>query len=312
MRLICPNCGAQYEVGDDVIPAAGRDVQCSNCGHTWFELPGASVAAEEDDAPPPPRLAAQPPMPEPEPQPEPQPEPEPEDEPATEPEPEPEPSPEPEPEPEPEPAPPPVPEPVPVYAARSTVSPEIARILQEEAAREEAVRKAEASGGLETQPDLGLEAPLDREAQMAEEARRRMARMRGEAAPPIGAAITSTTVSRRELLPDIEEINSSLRSAAERPEVPESPAELAEVSNRRGFRYGFSLVVLICAGLALIYNFAPRIAGAVPQTGPVLERYAAAVDDGRIWFDIQMQALLARIDSADTTAPAAGAEATPE
>ncbi|MDC0135779.1 zinc-ribbon domain-containing protein, partial [Sulfitobacter sp.] len=31
MRLICPNCDAQYEVPDDVMPVAGRDVQCSNC-----------------------------------------------------------------------------------------------------------------------------------------------------------------------------------------------------------------------------------------------------------------------------------------
>ncbi|MEN8840042.1 MAG: zinc-ribbon domain-containing protein, partial [Octadecabacter sp.] len=46
MRMICPNCGAQYEVADDVIPASGRDVQCSNCGHTWFEQPGASETAE--------------------------------------------------------------------------------------------------------------------------------------------------------------------------------------------------------------------------------------------------------------------------
>lgn len=48
MRLICPNCGAQYAVADDVIPPAGRDVQCSNCAHTWFETPGAS---ENDGAP---------------------------------------------------------------------------------------------------------------------------------------------------------------------------------------------------------------------------------------------------------------------
>ncbi len=37
MRLTCPNCSAQYEVPDDVIPAGGRDVQCSNCEHTWFQ-----------------------------------------------------------------------------------------------------------------------------------------------------------------------------------------------------------------------------------------------------------------------------------
>ncbi len=48
MRLVCPNCGAQYEVPDDVIPTTGRDVQCSNCGHTWFENPGASAEAEAE------------------------------------------------------------------------------------------------------------------------------------------------------------------------------------------------------------------------------------------------------------------------
>ncbi|SLN29270.1 hypothetical protein ROA7450_01252 [Roseovarius albus] len=37
MRLTCPNCGAQYEVPAEVIPEAGRDVQCSNCNDTWFQ-----------------------------------------------------------------------------------------------------------------------------------------------------------------------------------------------------------------------------------------------------------------------------------
>lgn len=40
MRLVCPNCSAQYEIDGSMIPEDGRDVQCSNCGHTWFELPG--------------------------------------------------------------------------------------------------------------------------------------------------------------------------------------------------------------------------------------------------------------------------------
>jgi predicted Zn finger-like uncharacterized protein len=37
MRLVCPNCSAQYEVDASAIPASGRDVQCSNCGHTWWQ-----------------------------------------------------------------------------------------------------------------------------------------------------------------------------------------------------------------------------------------------------------------------------------
>jgi predicted Zn finger-like uncharacterized protein len=43
MRLTCPNCKAQYEVADGVIPPGGRDVQCSACGSTWFQYP-AEVA----------------------------------------------------------------------------------------------------------------------------------------------------------------------------------------------------------------------------------------------------------------------------
>lgn len=37
MRLQCPNCDAEYEVGASAIPFDGRDVQCSNCGHGWFQ-----------------------------------------------------------------------------------------------------------------------------------------------------------------------------------------------------------------------------------------------------------------------------------
>lgn len=44
MRLICPSCDAQYEVADNVIPEAGRDVQCSNCGTTWFQKPVVAAA----------------------------------------------------------------------------------------------------------------------------------------------------------------------------------------------------------------------------------------------------------------------------
>lgn len=53
MRLTCPNCSAQYEVGDGVIPPGGRDVQCSACGTTWFQYPAEVAlrmrAADLDD-----------------------------------------------------------------------------------------------------------------------------------------------------------------------------------------------------------------------------------------------------------------------
>ena len=36
MLIKCPNSNANYEVPNDIIPATGRDVQCSNCSKTWF------------------------------------------------------------------------------------------------------------------------------------------------------------------------------------------------------------------------------------------------------------------------------------
>ena len=37
MRLVCPNCGARYEVPKENIFATGRDVKCSACDTTWFQ-----------------------------------------------------------------------------------------------------------------------------------------------------------------------------------------------------------------------------------------------------------------------------------
>ena len=49
MRLICPNCGATYEVDAGLVPPAGRDVQCSNCGHGWFQHPEGEDPHEDED-----------------------------------------------------------------------------------------------------------------------------------------------------------------------------------------------------------------------------------------------------------------------
>lgn len=48
MRLKCPRCSAQYEIDGALIPEKGRDVQCSNCGTTWFQAapPSTTVSPE--------------------------------------------------------------------------------------------------------------------------------------------------------------------------------------------------------------------------------------------------------------------------
>lgn len=64
MRLQCPNCDAEYEVDSAAIPQEGRDVQCSNCGHGWFQ-PHPEFAPDPDMEsalydPPPPLAQARP------------------------------------------------------------------------------------------------------------------------------------------------------------------------------------------------------------------------------------------------------------
>ena len=46
MRLVCPNCEAKYEVPEDAIPETGRDVQCANCGHAWYQMRSRPAASE--------------------------------------------------------------------------------------------------------------------------------------------------------------------------------------------------------------------------------------------------------------------------
>ena len=344
MRLICPNCGAQYEVADDVIPENGRDVQCSNCGHTWFENPGASAAAEAEMSEQWDEAAPDDMMDEPEPEPEPEPE--------LEPEPEPEPEDEPEPEPdvevtaeavdwesyEPEdddeddtpddaltpgadetaaaigailgqergvedrvtPAPQPGGSPT-AAPRRPALDPSVAEILREEAAREEAARAAERNTGLEQQEDLGLDAAEPEDAR-DREARERIARLKGEA-PDVAAAVAATVASsRKELLPDIDEINSTLRSSSDRPENDPLPEEVAE-QERRGFRFGFVSVLMLIIVLALIYIFADLIAAQVPALAGVLESYVEMIDALRIWVDVQIQGLLTSLEGTEAAAP---------
>ena len=135
MRITCPNCGAQYEVPDQVIPDEGRDVQCSNCGNTWFQEHPDHTNSGDDDR----ELIA-----------------EPSNEPENEPDPQPETDPRPEPEPEPEfddeidEEPAHAEEDTPEPQARE-LDPEVADILREEAELETRLRESEASVGIESQ-----------------------------------------------------------------------------------------------------------------------------------------------------------------
>jgi predicted Zn finger-like uncharacterized protein len=307
MRLTCPNCGAQYEVPDDVIPESGRDVQCSNCGDTWFQAhpdhpqPDADDDTDLNDADP---WEDVPPIDEPTP---------------TGPEPASHTDPSPDKEPEvdtppfsdsrtnPQPSQPPVRE-------RRQIDPEVAEVLREEAEREQRARAAQnqRSASLETQPDLGLEDVSDDE-RRSRESRARMARLRGEDPETDAYRYTDDDTqdqidptSRRSLFPDIEEINSSLGAESDpRADMegddryPEAPA-----GARGGFRRGFLLVVLLAVTALLVYMFASDLARKLPALQGVLQDYVIWVDGLRVWLDGQIAALMAWMDtmasSADT------------
>ena len=312
MRLICPNCGAQYEVPDDVIPTEGRDVQCSNCGHTWLEQPGKSETDEFDTMP------------------EFEPEPDTEDAPITaltdEDIPDFEdsdtpleqggddyadddyedelsdfemPAPRAEPEAEPD-----IPDAEMELAAaparptrparRRALDPEVAEILREEAEREKSRRQAEVDSDMQSQSELSLEpAALPAEEQRAIEARRRVSRLKGE--PPEVPADKNNR--RSDLLPDIDEINSSLRSTSERGEQPVAPTTAATSPNRRGFRLGFFGVILIAAIAACVYVYADLIGQNLPQVTDQLTAYVNWVDELRLWLDLRIQSMLSEMDT---------------
>lgn len=230
MRLICPNCGAQYEVDAGLIPDTGRDVQCSNCGHGWFQHPddggpAAPDVVSEDAA-----------------------------------------------------------EPSSGAKRRRELDPNVAEVLREEAEREAAARRAE-SEGLESQPDLGLDDPDEEQAaaDRSAAARARMARMRGQEDEAAATDAAAPARARSEMLPDVEEINSTLRGDEDRDTPPTSLIDEDEdETHRGGFRAGFTLVVVLVVVGVAVYALAPQIATAVPDTAPYLESYVDWVNALRL------------------------------
>ncbi len=293
MRLVCPNCAAQYEVEDSVIPDNGRDVQCSNCGHTWYqrsasrpitrpisktpelEQPAADHHHSTDDATEDATVEEVAAVSE---------------EPAEREEPEQE------------------TEAAEMAAAGSdaavetaeaveeehdhaaleaeaprALDPEVTDILREEAEREHAERDAETRAGLETQSDMGLDSSSEETPPHIQERMARLREMEDELGPT-ALATTPTSGNRKELLPDIEEINSTLSPSEEEGAGNVAAAAKLEAS-RGGFRRGFALVIIIFAAMMLAYIYAPNIVQLNPQTEPIMSSYVSWINDIRSGAD---------------------------
>ncbi len=289
MRLICPNCSAQYEIDVTLVPDEGRDVQCSNCGHTWFELP--PPAADFAEAPIPEEQAT---------------------EQVTESE---------EAEDTPSHA-------VQAMAAAAeapqddlveedeeedSATPKRPAdaadvdLLREEAERELSQRRAPPSTPIETQTEMGIEEIRDRRT-TTRALRARMAHL-GESddsdneadgeivedveeetipeapdRPSSQAAVVSDAdyqAPRRDLLPDIDEINSTLKPTRGN----ERAGPEAVVQHRTGFRAGFLLMTLVTIALIILYAQAPAIARALPGSETALLNYVDGANSVRDWID---------------------------
>ena len=284
MRLTCRNCDAQYEVDDAAIPPKGRDVQCSGCGHAWFQMRvdavpqlRPEVSAPVDPAGP--DLAAamwsdpgvhrkgDPAR----------------TEPLTD-----------------EGPPPVLPEAQEDAALRRrSLDDTVLEVLREEAAREAAVRRAEAPPPIEVQTDLGLAPPPPPLPPSVLAARQSFADF---LVSPDELTLEEDTqarpASRRELFPDIEEINSTLRASSEpRDDESEAGTETYVGADRRGFRTGFLMIILIAVLSWLVYAMAPQIVAAVPASESAMQAYVDGVDWARLGVDAALQSAIRSLRS---------------
>ncbi len=172
--------------------------------------------------------------------------------------------------------------------AAYAVDESVLAILREEAEREAQARKADGAKPLETQTDLGLEAAL-------------LAPQRGMAVvhsdPVSGDETPDDRLSaRRTRLPDVEEINSTLRPS----EITEAEAEAAAMApvadGRSSFRSGFLLVMTLAILVSALYGSADLIASAVPALAGPLQAFVSFIDGLRLNLDGLMQSATVAID----------------
>jgi len=283
MRLICPVCDARYDIDDSVIPDGGRDVQCSSCGHTWFQ---------KDNKKPVTRPLMQAPQSRPiDPAPK-------REQPVTRPLLNPHDA---------EEAPTP---PAADATTRKALDKSIADILREEAAREQQV--AASAGAFEASSETAGQSAKDR----AAETRRRIAEMtKDPALTPAAVAAASTGAvpgTNVNSVPDIDEINATLRAraiAGGRDGLTEQ--EYEEVVYRRGFRRGFFFILLLIGAMVAAYIFADEIKENLPQTAIFMDNYVMTADQLRVWLREQAEVaqdvindLLDRGGASEDVAPA--------
>ena len=267
MRLICPNCDAEYEVSDDAIPPGGRDVQCSNCQLSWFQTEKPTIPGREGSAPEPAEREDATSIAD--------------EEPAT---------------PEPEVVTPasedtadeaaPQAPAAPTEPQRRPLDDAVANILREEASLGTAAPVAAASA---MQKPPATEAAKPAAPVKPDETRQRIAQMTEEeggtraGAQPAAQSAAASDEAHMRTVPSINEINATLRARAQANDTSGlTEDEKEEAVQRKGFRRGFFWVLILFAILILPYIFADQIVEALPQTSDIMASYVMKVDQLRL------------------------------
>ncbi len=177
-------------------------------------------------------------------------------------------------------------------------------ILREEVEYETRARAAEQPQSLETQGDLGLDQGQEKPASVekrASEASDRLRRLRGQddaaTAAAVAATVRSAKDTRRDLLPDIEEINSTLRTSGDTPRNPDLGRKAnTSASRARGFRLGFALVLLLAGAAVFVYSSHENLSQSYPQAAPYIDGFMASANGARIWLDDQVTNLFLKLN----------------
>jgi len=257
MRLICPNCEAEYNVPDDAFEDGARDVQCSSCQHTWFQTPKTKMVSREVS-----RVLSTPlpsvvksemrdvggfdkpqganargtdgPMH----------------------------------------------EPVRDGPRHRPVDPGVADILREEAEFSRGVADYSAETATPTR---------EVSAEDIEETRKRIARMTADeggtpagASPAVAAAANAAAQADPRAIPEINEINAALRARKEaHDESGLTELEKKEARDRRGFRRGFFTVLFLVALIIAPYFFADEITEMMPELSAYMATYVVVIEQMR-------------------------------
>ncbi len=272
MRLICPKCDAQYDIADDVIPEGGRDVQCSSCSHTWFQMDKPKIAGRPLTQAPKPRPMTGPTGP----------------------------------------AVSDGPRHKPVEdMPRKPLDSSIADILREEAAREKEVQATEEAQPHpnERTGQTARERAEQTRQRISRIATGDEISPAAVAAASTGA-VHGANVRTMPGIDEINATLQARAQASDTSGLTEE--EHVEVVKRRGFRRGFFMVLLLMAILITPYFFADQITENLPQTQDIMNSYVATVDQLRLWLNDQIQAVQGMVEdmmAPDEAAPAVEGDA---